>query len=266
MTTEQDAAAVQLTVADHIAEISFNRPRVLNAIDVATASAFRDAVAAVKADPTVRVVVLTGAGRAFMAGGDLGYFRDAGEDAPAAARRLIAPIHDGILMLSAMSQPVLACLQGAIAGAGMSVALAADLAIAADDVVFNMAYIKIGATPDCSGSWSLPRLVGARKALEIALLADNLDAAEARRLGLVNWIVPRDELRSRAWAIARRLAEAPPVAVSGIKQLFSASLHNTLQAQLEAEENTFARCAETRDFREALAAFFEKRTPQFEGH
>lgn len=261
----QNNPPVLLSVEDGVAEIRFNRPEVLNAIDIQTATAFRDAAAHAIADRTVRVIVLSGAGRAFVAGGDLAYFRDAGEGAPEAARRLIEPIHYAVEQLNAARQPVLASLHGAVAGAGMSLALAADLAIAADDAAFNMAYVKVGASPDCSASWTLPRLVGMRKAMEIALLADTIRADEAVRLGLVNWVVPRAELEHETRKIARRLAGSAPLAIQGIKRLLNQSLGHSLSDQLMAEQMAFVSGAGTRDFREALAAFFEKRAPRFEG-
>lgn len=256
---------VNLSVTEGIAEIRFNRPDVLNAINVETARCFRDAVVAAVADDSVRVIVLSGAGRAFVAGGDLGYFRAAGVDAPAAAKTLIEPIHDAIARLQASPKPVLASLHGAVAGAGMSVALAADLAIAADNTVFNMAYVKVAATPDCSASWTLPRLVGLRKAMEIALLGDNIVAAEAGRLGLVNWVVPKDSLVEETRRIAVRLAGSAPLAVQGIKRLLVQGLDASLPVQLDREEAAFIAGAGTQDFAEALAAFFEKRAPKFEG-
>nr|WP_042445320.1 enoyl-CoA hydratase-related protein [Azospirillum sp. B510] len=261
----EERAPVVLSVADGIADIQFNRPEALNAINVAAARAFRDAVELAASDGSVRVILLSGAGRAFVAGGDLTYFRDAGADASKAATQLIEPMHAAILRLRSAPQPVVACLQGAVAGAGMSVALAADLAVAADDVAFNMAYVRVAATPDCSASWTLPRLLGMRKAMEVALLADTIRADEALRLGLVNRIVPRAELDSETRNLARRLADSAPLAVQGIKRLLTASLDTSLAAQLDAEGASFVRAAGTRDFHEALAAFFEKRAPRFVG-
>jgi 2-(1,2-epoxy-1,2-dihydrophenyl)acetyl-CoA isomerase len=261
----ENSLPVDLGVTDGIAEIRFNRPDVLNAINVETARCFRDAVIAAAADDSVRVIVLSAAGRAFIAGGDLGYFRAAGADAPAAATTLIEPIHDAMARLQATPKPVLASLHGAVAGAGMSIALAADLAIAADNTVLNMAYVKVAATPDCSASWTLPRLVGLRKAMEIALLGDNISAQEAGRLGLVNWVVPKENLADETRKVALRLAAAAPLAVQGIKRLLIQGLDASLQEQLDREESAFVKGAGTRDFAEALAAFFERRAPKFEG-
>ena len=259
------SAPVALSIADGVASIRFQRPEVLNAIDVPTAIALRDAVFSATRDAAVRVIVLSGEGRAFVAGGDLAYFRDAGESAPQAAAELIAPMHEAVEALAAASQPVLASLHGAVAGAGMSLAMAADLAIAADNAVFNLAYAKVAATPDCSASWTLPRLVGLRAAMEIALLADSLSATEALRLGLVNRVVPLDQLEDETAKLARRLASAAPLALAGIKRLLRDGLDRSLSEQLAAEQAAFVAGAATQDFREALSAFFAKRKPVYHG-
>lgn len=256
---------VALRIADGIASLRFQRPEVLNAIDVSTAIALRDAVRAATSDASVRVIVLSGEGRAFVAGGDLAYFRDAGASAPQAAAALIEPMHEVVLALVNARQPVLASLHGAVAGAGMSLAMAADLAIAGDNTVFNLAYAKVGATPDCSASWMLPRLVGLRAAMEIALLADSLSATEALRLGLVNRVVPLDRLEEETAKLARRLAASAPLALAGIKRLLRDGLDRSLPEQLDAEQAAFVAGAATEDFHEALSAFFAKRKPVFHG-
>jgi len=263
MTTSADP--VGLVIANGVARIRFQRPEVLNAINVRTALCLRDAVYTSIRDASVRVIVLSGEGRAFVAGGDLAYFRDAGADAPRAAVELIAPMHEAIEALASAAQPVLASLHGPVAGAGMSIALAADLAVAADNVVMNLAYARVGATPDCSASWTLPRLVGLRKAMEIALLAESINAQEALRLGLVNRVVPLDVLEAETTSMAQRLAAAAPLALAGIKRLLRDSLNQPLSAQLAAEQAAFAAGAGTQDFHEALSAFFGKRTPVFHG-
>ena len=259
------SAPVVLSVADGIASIRFHRPEVLNAIDVSTAICLRDAVFSATRDAAVRVIVLSGEGRAFVAGGDLATFRDAGDNAPQAAAELIAPMHEAIEALAAADQPVLASVHGAVAGAGMSLMMAADLAIAADDAVFSLAYVKVAATPDCSASWTLPRLVGLRAAMEIALLAESLNADEAARLGLVNRVVALHTLEAETAALARRLAAAAPLALAGTKRLLREGLDRSLSQQLAAEHAAFVAGAGTQDFREALSAFFDKRKPVFHG-
>jgi len=153
----------------------------------------------------------------------------------------------------------------AVAGAGLSVALAADFVVAADDAKFTMAYTRIGTTPDGSGTFSLPRIVGLRKALELTLLSDPVDAAEALRLGLVNKVVPAADLARETDALARRLAAGPTAAYGRVKHLLRASFSHTLSEQLHAEREAFIASAGTADFAEGVAAFVNKRPPHFEG-
>ncbi|HUG22485.1 MAG TPA: enoyl-CoA hydratase-related protein [Albitalea sp.] len=245
-----------------IARIRFNRPEVLNAADGALALAFRDACLAIAADPSVRVVVISGAGRAFMAGGDIAQFRDDPASVPAT---LIDPLHEGLLCLSLMQPPVIASLHGAVAGAGMSIALGCDLAIAAEGTRFNFAYTKLATSCDLGGSWHLPRLVGMRRALEISLLCEPIDTAQALQLGLVNRVVAADALASQTEQLAQRLAAGAPIAQGQLKRLLRDSLSRELPEQLDAERAAFARCAATHDFAEAVQAFLAKRAPVFQG-
>ena len=245
-----------------IARIRFNRPDVLNAADRALALAFRDASLVIAADPSVRVVVLSGAGRAFMAGGDVAQFRSDPGSVPEA---LIDPLHEGLLCLSRLQAPVIASVRGAVAGAGLSLALGCDLAIAADDTRFNFAYTKLGTSCDLGASWHLPRVVGQRKALEIALLCEPLDAEQALALGLVNRVVPAQYLETATQHLALRLAAGAPIAQGLVKRLLAAAWSRDLPAQLDAERSAFAHCATTRDFAEGVSAFLGKRAPQFDG-
>ncbi|RZI43203.1 enoyl-CoA hydratase [Herbaspirillum sp. HC18] len=245
-----------------IAHIRFNRPEVLNAIDLPMANGFLAACEAIAADPDVRVVVMSGEGRAFIAGGDLAAMRG---DPVGIARALIKPMHTGIAILAGINAPVLASLHGAVAGGGLGVALACDLAIAAEGTRFNLAYVNIGTSADCSTSWALPRLVGMRKAMEIALLGETFDAAEALRLNLVNRVVPAADLQAETLKMAQRLADGPPLALGRLKRLVRESLNRDLQSQLDAEAEGFAACAATADFTEGVAAFFEKRPARYQG-
>ena len=260
----QTDSPILLDIKDHVAEIRFNRPKALNAISVELGNMFREVIAEVASNPDVRVIVLSGEGRAFMAGGDLAFMRSA-EDSSKAAQQLVDPMHTALQLLAQAPQPVIASVHGAIAGAGMSVSLFADLVIAADDAIFNMAYVKVGNNPDCGGSWILPRLVGLHKALEIALLSDNINAEEALRLGLINRVVPREKLAEETQAMAGKLALLAPLAVASIKRLMRTSLEHTLKEHLDAECENFVANAKTADFKEALSAFFEKRSAKFEG-
>ena len=246
-----------------VAILELNRPQALNALDVPMARAFHAAVQALAADASVRAVVVRGAGRCFGVGGDLAAMRDGG--AGAVALQLIEPLHAAVRMLEAMDAPVLASLHGAVAGGSMSLAMACDLAIAADDATFNLAYVGIGASCDLAGSWHLPRLVGLRRALEIALLPQAIGAEEAQRIGLVNRVVPRAELEAATLALAQRLAAGPTQAHGRLKRLLRDALQNDLAAQLDAERDAFRASTTTADFAEGLEAFFAKRPPRFRG-
>lgn len=248
-----------------VAEIVLNRPDVLNAANLALAEAFLTVCREIAGDPGVRVVVLRGAGKAFMGGGDLAAFHADLAHAAETASGLIAPLNEAVAILAALSAPVVASLQGAVAGAGVSLALACDLIIAADNVKFNMAYSRIGASLDVSSSWSLPRVVGLHKAMEIALLAESFDAAEALRLGIVNRVVPAASLAAETEALVRRLAAGPSASYGAIKNLLRNSYGRALGEQMEAERMAFCACARTADFREGVSAFYEKRAASFIG-
>ncbi|MBK8017503.1 MAG: enoyl-CoA hydratase/isomerase family protein [Betaproteobacteria bacterium] len=176
-------APLSFTRDGSVARLVFQRPDVLNALDTEMARGLRDACRSIAADPDVRVVVMSGAGRAFVAGGDIAVMR---EDPVANAGELIDLAHEALRLLAGLQAPVVASLHGVVAGGGLGIALSADLAIAAEGTRFNLAYANIGTSCDCGNSWALPRIVGTRKALEIALLSDTFDAQEALRLGLVS--------------------------------------------------------------------------------
>jgi 2-(1,2-epoxy-1,2-dihydrophenyl)acetyl-CoA isomerase len=258
------SAPVLVDIADGIAQLRFNRPDRLNTIDVEMAEAFAAAVEIALGDPSIRVILLSAEGRAFVAGGDLASFRDAA-DKKAMAHAIIQPLHRGLKRLAEAPAIVLCAAHGAVAGGGMSILSLADLAIASDDATFNMAYARVGVPPDCGGSWALPRIIGLRRALELALLTETIDAAEALRLGLINRMVPRAALEEEALKLAARLARAAPAAMARTKALMRNAFTVTLGEQLDAEQSGFASCAATQDFAEALDAFFGKRSPRFIG-
>ncbi len=262
MTTSDPA--VLFRAADGIADIRFNRPKRLNAISVEVSEGFEAAVEQALVDSSVRVIVVSAEGRAFVAGGDLSVFHSS-DDRQRAASSLIDPLHRALARLAEAPAITLGSLKGAVAGAGVSLALNLDLAIAADDAVFNLAYAKVGASPDGGASFALPRLVGLRRALEIALLSEDIDAATALDLGLVNRVVPLADLEAETRALAVRLAAGAPAAQSRIKALMRGSFERTLPAQLDAEAAAFSECAATEDFGGAVAAFLERRTPRFTG-
>jgi 2-(1,2-epoxy-1,2-dihydrophenyl)acetyl-CoA isomerase len=243
-----------------IVRLRLNRPQQLNALDHVTAQAFAQACRDIASDQAVRAVIIDGAGRAFTAGGDLGELR---ANPTGASIGLIGPMHEAIVLLAEMRAPVIASLHGAVAGAGLSLALACDFAIAAEGTRFTLAYVNIGTSSDLAGSWTLPRLVGLRKALEIALLGEPFDAAEALRLGLVNRVVPAAELDAHTLALAQRLASGPALAIAQLKRLMHISFEHDLRGQLDAERAAFLRCAASQDFAEGIDAFLAKRAPRF---
>ena len=245
-----------------VATLRFNRPEALNAIDVPMANAFLAAVQSIAADPGVRAVVLRGNGRGFMAGGDLATLR---ADPVQGAIDILTPLKAALQLLAQMNAPVIAQVHGAAAGAGLSLVLMADYVIAAEGTRFNLAYINLGTSCDVGASWALPRIVGVRQALEIALLGEAFTADDALRLGLVNRVVPGAELDSATTALAQRLASGPTLAYGAMKRLMRASMDHTLPEQLAAEKGAFVHCAGTEDFRAGVEAFHQRQSPQFVG-
>ena len=245
-----------------IATLRFNRPEALNAINVPMANAFLTAVQSIAADPGVRAVVLRGNGRGFMAGGDLATLR---ADPVQGAIDILTPLNQALQLLAQMNAPVIAQVHGAAAGAGLSLVLMADYVIAAEGTRFNLAYINLGTSCDVGASWALPRLVGLRRALEIAMLGEGFGADEALRLGLINRLLPAAELEDAARAFAQRLASGPTLAYGHMRRLLRAGLDHDLATQLQAEAHAFDACAHSHDLREGINAFLAKRRPQFSG-
>lgn len=260
--TTPDTQPVLTTRNGAVVHLQFNRPQQLNTLDVATAQAFLAACQGITADASVRAVVLSGAGRGFGAGGDLASFR---ADPTATAVAVIEPMHQAVQLLTSLNAPVIASLHGVVAGGSLSLATACDLAIAAEGTKFNLAYVNVAANCDVSGSWHLPRIVGLRNAMQIALLGDTFLADEALRLGLVNRVVPADQLVAETEKLAQRLANGPTLAIGRLKKLLRASLGNDLPTQLNAERDNFQASTQTHDFKEALDAFLSKRPAVFEG-
>jgi 2-(1,2-epoxy-1,2-dihydrophenyl)acetyl-CoA isomerase len=254
-----------------IATITLNRPQALNSLDAAMIAGLKKATADAEADEAIRVVIIRGAGDHFMAGGDLKWFREelaqhgagGADEVERQFAQRIADVHDSTRAIRRMGKPVVAQVHGAVAGFGLSLMLSCDFAIAADSAYFTLAYRHIGLSPDGGATWSLPRLVGLRKASEIALLGDRFDAAAARDLGLVNRVVAADELAGETRAFAGRFLGASRGAIARTKALLGASFERSLDEQLDAEQASFARCAAEPDFAEGLAAFVEKRKPNF---
>jgi 2-(1,2-epoxy-1,2-dihydrophenyl)acetyl-CoA isomerase len=256
--------AVKLSVTGGVATIALNRPHVMNAMDGEMMQQLRPVTEAVEKDPAVRAVVLRGEGAAFMAGGDVAVFHQHLAELPELIVTWGREMHAAFLALRRMGKPVLASVHGAVAGAGFSLMCAADLAIAAADTRFTLAYASIGASPDGGSTYFLPRLVGYKKAMEMIMLPDRFDAETARQNGLVNWVVPNDRLAEETARIAQRLAAGPTRAFAEAKRLVNQSL-DPLDAQMEQELQAFSRCARGADLKEGVTAFVEKRKPAFTG-
>ena len=261
-TPHATGAPLEVSREGAVATLRFSRPEAMNAIDVPMAQALLAAVQGLATDPGVRAVVLCGAGKAFMAGGDLATLR---ADPVQGAADLLGPLNAAVQTLASMNAPVIAKVHGAAAGAGLALMLQADFVIAAEGTRFNLAYINLGTSCDVGASWALPRLVGLRHALEIALLGDTLTASDALRLGLVNRVVPAEHLGEATATLVNRLANGPTLAYGATKRLMRASFDHNLDAQLAAETAAFANCAATRDMRAGIEAFFAKQPAQFEG-
>ncbi|MDH3232658.1 MAG: enoyl-CoA hydratase-related protein [Alphaproteobacteria bacterium] len=257
--------------ADGIGTITLNRPPALNALNAEMVTGLAEAVRAAGADDSARVVVVTGAGDHFMAGGDIKWFKDQIDAEPDKAvikrefEAFIHPVHEVITAMRAMPKPIVAAVRGACAGFGVSLAAACDLAVAADDAFFTLAYCHIGVSPDGGSTFALPRAVGLKRAFEIALLGDRFDAEAAKAAGLINKVVPAAEFDDAVAKLAARLAAGPSHAYGNTKALLNASLGSSLAEQLDAEAKSFAECAATLDFAEGVTAFVEKRPAKFTG-
>ena len=257
-----------LTVIDGpIARITFNRPEVRNAVNQEMINKMRDFLQRIENDTAVRAVVISGAGEHFMSGGDVSGFQDALSKTNEERRRdFEARVQNAgglFAVLGRLRQPVVASVRGAVAGAALGFVTGADFALCADNSIFILSHVRIGASPDGASSFYLPRAVGVRKAKELALLGGKMEAQEALACGVVNWVVPDAEVVPRTEALLRKLVDAPRLSVQWAKKLMDVSLHNTLERQLQLEAEGFAAAAGTDDFSEGVRAFMCKRPPKF---
>jgi 2-(1,2-epoxy-1,2-dihydrophenyl)acetyl-CoA isomerase len=257
-------SAVLYAAEGGVATLTMNRPQVLNALNDDLLNGLREALARAKADVAVRAVLLTGAGKGFCAGADLaaGSARQGPYDVSQGLRERYHPI---ILAMRQFPKPIVGAVNGAAAGAGMSLALACDIVLAGESASFLQAFTRIGLVPDCGSTWFLPRIVGDVRARALVMLADKIPAADALQYGLVWKVYADDQLLAEAHAIAARMAQMPTRAYDLIKQSLAVSSGNGLGEQLEVEARLQAEAMATEDHREGVAAFLAKRPAQFKG-
>ena len=253
---------IDYRVEEGVARLVLNRPDAGNAVDLALARDLMHATIACSEDRAVRAVLLTGAGKNFCVGGDLRAFAKE-EPLPNHLKEVTTYLHAAVSRLARLDAPVIAAVQGSAAGAGMSLAIAADVVIVAESARFVLAYTRVGLSPDGSGSFSLPRLVGLRMALDLALTNRAVRADEAVASGLATRAVPDDQLLVEASRVARQLASGPTAALGAAKRLMRESLDNTLETQLEMETRELCANAARPEAREGIGAFLEKREPDF---
>lgn len=258
---------IQLELREAVAVITLNRPASLNALTSEVGREFKAAIGELR-QRGARAVVLTGAGRAFCAGGDLREMQKIAEREGKVEAFFDEPLqllNECILLIRQAPLPFIAAVNGAASGGGCNLALACDLVVAGESARFNQAFIKIGLVPDCGGTFILPRLVGWKRATQLMMTGEVVSAGRALEMGMINAVVADEELLARALAMAEQLAQAPTAAIGRIKQLLEASATNDYGGQLELERKVQIQSGLTKDFREGVAAFIEKRPPKFVG-
>jgi 2-(1,2-epoxy-1,2-dihydrophenyl)acetyl-CoA isomerase len=251
----------------HIVTITLNRPEKLNAFVGHMRRDLAEALEEAASDQSVRVVVITGAGRGFCAGGDVKFMAELMENRNTEEfTRLLGSARRVITAIRHMTKPVIASINGPASGAGFNLALACDLRVASTNATFSQSFLRVGLHPDWGGTYFLPRMVPSNKACEMFLLGDAIAADEALQLGLVNRVVAPEELESTTRQLAERLRDAPPIAVAAVKQAVYMSHDAELEEMLRYENEAQLRCFGSEDGREGVRAFLEKRAPKFKGH
>ena len=255
---------LRFELADGVATLTLDRPKA-NGIDLEMGKALMHAAIRCHEDAAIRAVLLTGGGSMFCAGGDLKSFATLGAGLSAALLELTTYLHAATSRFLRMQKPLIVAVNGTAAGAGMSLAVAGDLVLAAESASFTMAYTAAGLSPDGSATWLLPRLIGMRRSQELMLTNRTLSAAEAQAWGLVTRVVPDASLQQEARALAQQLASGPTHAYGVVKALLAETFSTAYEAQLEYEARGIAGMARTQDGREGIRAFVEKRPARFTG-
>ena len=251
----------------NIATITLNRPDSLNAIGGTMREDIIDAVQDVKTDKNIRTLVITGAGRAFCAGGNLKEMEKMSSETGQLERRefIRNTAHRIITEIQCLEKPVIACVNGPAIGAGCNIALACDLRIVSEKAKFGVSFINVGLVSDYGGLYFLPRLVGTAKALELYFTGDIIDSTEAEKIGMVNRVVPHEELERYTYELADKIAKKAPIALGMIKEILHKGLNMDLSTELDLEATAQSICLKTEDHIEGVKAFLEKRSPVFKG-
>ena len=264
--TEMDEL-IKVAEGSGIVTITLNRPDRLNAFVGHMRRHLAEALEEAGSDPHVRVVVITGEGRAFCAGGDVQFMSEMVERNDIEEfERILGAARRVVLAIRQMTKPVIASIGGPASGAGFNLALACDLRIASNTATFSQSFVKLGFHPDWGGTYFLPRMLPHNIACELFFLGDTIDAQQALRLGLLNRVVAPEELEAETRKLAERLRDGPAISIAAAKHAVYASEHDTLEKMLQYETEAQVRCFESEDGKEGVRAFLEKRAPQFKGH
>jgi 2-(1,2-epoxy-1,2-dihydrophenyl)acetyl-CoA isomerase len=260
---------LKISIVDGVARMIIDRPEVRNAMTAAVIQEMLAFCRSIENDPAVRVLFIGGAGEHFMAGGDVKGFLEVLDQTEAELRcnfeqRSLdaAPLW---VLLERMPKPVVCGVRGFSAGAALSFVAGADLTIASDNAQFLLAHVGLGLSPDAATTYHLPRAVGVKVAKQLAFFGDRINAQEALRIGLVNWVVPDAELEAKTEEILKRLAKAPSISIAQSKSLINSALGNTISQQLQLEGVSLGRCGASEDLKEGVHAFVEKRKAEFKG-
>ena len=256
---------ILLKKEEAVGTIVLNRPKALNPVNKKTAQEISAALEDLKADPNIRSVILTGAGKAFSAGGDIREIENYTAQETMKFRDFMLVVKKMILDIRNTPKPVITAVNGLAYGVGFSLALSADVVLASENAGFCQVFVKIGLVPDGGSTFFLPRLIGFARSFPLVFSGDPISAKEALALGLVSKVVPPDKLEEEAIALARKLAQGPTRAMGLAKELMYAGMERTLSEQLDEEASVQCLCRLTRDHQEGLQAFHEKRSPRFEG-